>query len=139
MKVANDTAVAVNQGGKRNGSIAIYIQPHHPDIMDFLELRKNHGDENARARDLFTALWISNLFMKRVKSNDLWSLFNPDDCKDLTDLYGDEYEAKYSQFSDLQFRPEENLYSTIGLRRDDHTTAGAYNTCLLYTSDAADE
>ena len=98
LKVYNETARAVNQGGKRNGSIAIYIQPHHPDIMEFLDLRKNHGDENIRARDLFTALWVSNLFMKRVQNDEMWSLFNPDDCRELSDLYGEEYEKCYLDY-----------------------------------------
>ena len=98
LKVFNETAKAVNQGGKRNGSIAVYIQPHHPDILDFLELRKNHGNEDERTRDLFLALWVSDLFMERVQSNSIWSLFNPDDCRDLSDSYGDEYKALYIKY-----------------------------------------
>jgi len=98
LKVYNETARAVNQGGKRNGSFAIYLQPHHPDIIEFLNLRRNNGNEDERARDLFTALWVSDLFMKRVKSNTTWSLFNPDDCIDLSDSYGDEYEKLYLKY-----------------------------------------
>ena len=100
LKVYNETLKYVNQGGKRAGSAAIYLEPHHPDIMAFLELRKNHGNEEDRARDLFLALWASDLFMKRVKSNGKWSLFDPDTCPDLTELYGDEFEAKYIEYEE---------------------------------------
>ena len=92
LKVYNDVARHINQSGKRNGSFAIYLEPHHPDILAFLEAKKNHGDENARARDLFYALWISDLFMKRVKHKQQWSLFCPDKCKGLSELYGEEFE-----------------------------------------------
>tara|TARA_B100000401_G_scaffold378779_1_gene279860 strand:- start:2414 stop:5137 length:2724 start_codon:yes stop_codon:yes gene_type:complete len=95
LKVYNDVARHINQSGKRNGSFAIYLEPHHPDILAFLEAKKNHGDENARARDLFYALWISDLFMKRVKHKEQWSLFCPDKCKGLSKLYGEEFEKKY--------------------------------------------
>jgi ribonucleoside-diphosphate reductase alpha chain len=98
LRVFNDIARAFNQGGKRLGSFATYIEPHHPDIEGFLNLRKNHGDENLRARDLFLALWISDLFMKRVKSDSMWSLFDPDLCPGLTETYGDEYEKLYLQY-----------------------------------------
>jgi ribonucleoside-diphosphate reductase alpha subunit len=100
LKVYNETLKYVNQGGRRAGSAAIYLEPHHPDIMAFLELRKNHGNEEDRARDLFLALWASDLFMKRVKSNGKWSLFDPDTCPDLTELYGDEFEAKYIEYEE---------------------------------------
>lgn len=100
LKVYNETLKYVNQGGKRAGSAAIYLEPHHPDIMAFLELRKNHGNEEDRARDLFLALWTSDLFMKRVKNDDIWSLFDPDTCPELTDLYGDEFEAKYIEYEE---------------------------------------
>lgn len=84
-----------NGGGKRKGSFAIYIEPWHADIEDFLDLRKNTGKEELRARDLFLALWISDLFMKRVKSNEEWSLFSPSDVPGLWELYGDEFEKAY--------------------------------------------
>ena len=100
LKVYNETLKYVNQGGKRAGSAAIYLEPHHPDIMAFLELRKNHGNEEDRARDLFLALWASDLFMKRVKNDDIWSLFDPDTCPELTELYGDEFEAKYFEYEE---------------------------------------
>lgn len=85
----------INQGGKRNGSIAVYLEPSHPDIFDFCELRKNVGDENLRARDLFLALWVPDLFMERVKNNEVWSLMCPDTCPGLNGVYGEEYEKLY--------------------------------------------
>ena len=91
LKVFNDTARFINQGGKRNGSFAIYLETWHPDIESFLEMKKNHGDEEMRARDLFYALWVSDLFMERVKNNDKWSYFCPNDCPGLSDCYGDDF------------------------------------------------
>jgi len=87
-----------NGGGKRNGSIAIYIEPWHADIFSFLELKKNHGNEEERARDLFYALWISDLFMKRVKTNGVWTLMCPDECPGLSDCYGEEFEELYQKY-----------------------------------------
>jgi ribonucleoside-diphosphate reductase alpha chain len=96
LKVFNETARYVDQGGgKRKGSFAIYIEPWHADIEDFLDLRKNTGKEELRARDLFLALWISDLFMKRVKENADWSLFSPSDVQGLWELYGDAFEKAY--------------------------------------------
>lgn len=93
------TARYVDQGGgKRKGSFAIYLEPWHADIFDFLQLKKNHGKEEMRARDLFYALWIPDLFMKRVQENGDWSLFSPDECADLVDSYGDEFERKYEKY-----------------------------------------
>jgi ribonucleotide reductase alpha subunit/intein/homing endonuclease len=90
-----------NGGGKRNGSFAIYLEPWHPDIEDFLELRKNHGDEELKARDLFYALWISDLFMERVKNNGKWSLFCPHECPGLHDVYGDKFTELYEKYESL--------------------------------------
>jgi ribonucleotide reductase alpha subunit len=99
LRVFNNTARYVNQCGKRNGSFAIYLEPWHADILDFLELKKNHGDEELKARDLFYALWISDLFMKRVKEkNGKWSLFCPNECPGLSDCYGDEFVALYEKY-----------------------------------------
>jgi len=98
LRVFNSTARYVNQSGKRKGSFAIYIEPWHADIMDFLELRLNQGDEEARTRDLFTALWIPDLFMKRVKDNQEWSLFCPNKAPGLSDVYGDEFEELYLKY-----------------------------------------
>lgn len=93
------TARYVDQGGgKRKGSFAIYIEPWHSDIFDFLDLRKNHGKEEMRARDLFYALWIPDLFMKRVEENGEWSLFCPNECPGLYDKYGEEFEAQYEKY-----------------------------------------
>ena len=99
LKVFNSTAKYVDQGGgKRNGSIAVYMEPHHADIEQFLDMRKNHGDEELRARDLFYALWISDLFMNRVQNSEKWSLFCPDSAPGLSDVYGKEYEKLYLKY-----------------------------------------
>ena len=98
--VFNKTARYVDQGGKRNGSFAIYLEPHHPDIEEFLELKKNHGDEESKCRDLFYALWLSDLFMERVFSNKEWCLFCPDKCPGLSDCYGEEYKKLYLKYEE---------------------------------------
>ena len=99
LRVFNNTARYVDQGGgKRQGSIAIYIEPWHKDIYDVLKLRKNHGAEEQRARDLFYGLWIPDLFMKRVKENKKWTLFCPDVCPGLSDCYGEEFETLYEKY-----------------------------------------
>ena len=99
LRVFNNTARYVDQGGgKRNGSFAIYLEPWHADIEDFLELRKNHGDEELKARDLFYALWVSDLFMERIKENGKWSLFCPNECPGLADVYGDEFVSLYTKY-----------------------------------------
>lgn len=98
LRVFNDTAKYINQGGKRNGSFAIYIEPWHADVEDFLEMKKNHGDEELRARDLFYALWIPDLFMERVKDNGKWSLFCPNECPGLHNIYGDAFNKLYMQY-----------------------------------------
>lgn len=87
-----------NGGGKRNGSFAIYLEPWHADVEDFLEMKKNHGDEEMKARDLFYALWISDLFMERVKSNAKWSLMCPHECPGLSDVYGDDFVKLYEKY-----------------------------------------
>jgi ribonucleoside-diphosphate reductase alpha chain len=97
LKVANDTAVAVNQGGKRKGAMCAYLETWHLDIEDFLELRKNTGDERRRTHDMNTANWIPDLFMKRVKAGAQWTLFSPNDTKDLHDLYGKAFEKRYEE------------------------------------------
>lgn len=98
LKVYDQLARYVNQGGKRPGSIAIYLEPHHPDIIDFLNLRKNFGDDTQRARDLFMALWISDLFMKQVESDSDWYLMKIAECSGLSDAYGEEYEKLYWKY-----------------------------------------
>lgn len=99
LRVFNDTARYVDQGGgKRKGAFAVYLEPWHADIFEFLDLRKNHGKEEMRARDLFLALWISDLFMKRVEENGSWSLFCPNEAKGLDECYGAEFEALYTRY-----------------------------------------
>ena len=98
LRVFNSTARYVNQSGKRNGSFAIYLEPWHADIDDFLELKKNHGDEELKARDLFYALWISDLFMERVKDSAKWSLFCPNECAGLADVHGDAFKELYTKY-----------------------------------------
>ncbi|HRB72105.1 MAG TPA: ribonucleoside-diphosphate reductase subunit alpha [Flavobacterium sp.] len=99
LRVFNDTARYVDQGGgKRKGSFAIYVEPWHADIFDFLDLRKNHGKEEMRARDLFYAMWMNDLFMKRVQEDGQWTLMCPNECPGLYDVYGDEFDAMYSAY-----------------------------------------
>jgi len=99
LRVFNNTARYVDQGGnKRPGAFAIYLEPWHADIFDFLDLRKNHGKEEQRARDLFYAMWIPDLFMKRVKADGNWSLMCPDECPGLHEVWGDEFEALYEKY-----------------------------------------
>ncbi|MDX2189529.1 MAG: ribonucleoside-diphosphate reductase subunit alpha [Bacteroidota bacterium] len=99
LRVFNDTARYVDQGGgKRKGAFAIYLEPWHSDIFEFLQLKKNHGKEEMRARDLFYAMWMSDLFMKRVEANDVWSLFCPNEAPGLAESYGEEHEKLYEKY-----------------------------------------
>jgi ribonucleoside-diphosphate reductase alpha subunit len=100
LRVFNATARYVNQAGRRKGSIAVYLEPWHADILDFLEIRLNQGDDEARCRDLFSALWIPDLFMKRVEEGGNWSLFCPDTAKGLSNVYGEEFEALYTKYEE---------------------------------------
>jgi ribonucleoside-diphosphate reductase alpha chain len=101
LRVFNDTARYVDQGGgKRKGSFAIYLETWHADIFEFLDLKKNTGKEEMRARDLFFAMWTSDLFMKRVQEDSTWTLMCPNECPGLYDVYGDEFEALYTQFEE---------------------------------------
>jgi ribonucleotide reductase alpha subunit len=111
LRVFNSTARYVNQAGRRKGSIAVYLEPWHSDIMDFLELRLNQGDEEARCRDLFSALWIPDLFMKRVEEGGNWSLFCPDKAPGLSDCYGEEFEALYKKYEE-EGRANESVPAT---------------------------
>lgn len=118
LRVFNDTARYVDQGGgKRKGAFAIYLEPWHADIFDFLDLRKNHGKEERRARDLFYALWIPDLFMERVRSNGEWSLFCPTEAPGLADCWGDEFERLYIQYEEQgrarMLIPARKLWSEI--------------------------
>ena len=98
LKVFNDTAKYVNQGGKRNGSFAVYLEPWHADIEEFLRLKLNTGTDDERARDLFYALWIPDLFMQRVEQDGYWSMFSPDTCPGLADCWGDEFTELYCSY-----------------------------------------
>ena len=100
LRVFNATARYVNQAGRRKGSIAVYLEPWHADIEEFLELRLNQGDEEARCRDLVTALWIPDLFMKRVEEGEKWRLFCPDKARGLSDVYGEEFEQLYTKYEE---------------------------------------
>jgi ribonucleoside-diphosphate reductase alpha chain len=113
LKVANDTAVAVNQGGKRKGAMCAYLETWHLDIEDFMELRKNTGDERRRTHDMNTANWIPDLFMKRVAENGAWTLFSPSDVPDLHDLYGKKFEERYVEYEKKADRGEIKLYKKI--------------------------
>lgn len=113
LKVANDTAVAVNQGGKRKGAVCAYLETWHLDIEEFLDLRKNTGDERRRTHDMNTANWVPDLFMKRVHENKNWTLFSPDDTVDLHDLYGDAFEAKYLEYENKTLTGELENFKTI--------------------------
>ena len=98
LRVFNNTARYIDQAGKRQGSIAVYLEPWHTDVEAFLELKKNHGNEEDRCRDLFLALWIPDLFMERVKNDMKWSLMCPDQCLGLSDVYGDEFKELYERY-----------------------------------------
>ena len=98
LRVYNATARHVDQAGRRKGSIAVYLEPWHSDVLDFLELRLNQGDEEARCRDLFTAMWIPDLFMRRIEEDSHWSLFCPNVAKGLNDVYGEEFDALYEKY-----------------------------------------
>ena len=113
LKVVNDTAVAVNQGGKRKGAVCAYLESWHLDIEEFLELRKNTGDERRRTHDMNTANWIPDLFMKRVMEEGEWTLFSPSDCLDLHDKYGREFEEAYVGYEQKAERGELTLFKKI--------------------------
>lgn len=113
LKVANDTAVAVNQGGKRKGAMCAYLETWHLDVEDFLELRKNTGDERRRTHDMNTANWIPDLFMKRVENNQMWTLFSPSDTPDLHDLYGKAFEKRYEEYERMAENGQIKLFKKI--------------------------
>jgi len=113
LKVANDTAVAVNQGGKRKGAMCAYLETWHLDIEDFLELRKNTGDERRRTHDMNTANWIPDLFMKRVREKKAWTLFSPDSVPDLHDLYGKAFEKRYEEYEKMVEEGKIKLFKKV--------------------------
>jgi ribonucleoside-diphosphate reductase alpha chain len=113
LKVVNDTAVAVNQGGKRKGAVCAYLETWHLDVEEFLELRKNTGDDRRRTHDMNTANWIPDLFMKRVIEGGEWTLFSPSDCPDLHDLYGKAFEKAYTAYEGRAARGELKLFRKV--------------------------
>jgi ribonucleoside-diphosphate reductase alpha chain len=113
LKVVNDTAVAVNQGGKRKGAVCAYLETWHLDIEEFVELRKNTGDDRRRTHDMNTANWIPDLFMKRVFNGEDWTLFSPNDVPDLHDLYGVAFEERYAQYEAMAASGELKLFKTV--------------------------
>ena len=113
MKVVNDTAVAVNQGGKRKGAVCAYLESWHLDIEDFLELRKNTGDDRRRAHDMNTCNWVPDLLMKRVFEDGDWTLFSPSDVPDLHDLYGAEFEARYQAYEQMTKNGDIKLFKRV--------------------------
>ena len=116
LKVVNDTAVAVNQGGKRKGAVCAYLESWHLDIEEFLELRKNTGDDRRRTHDMNTANWIPDLFMKRVMEGTNWTLFSPSTCPDLHDKFGKEFEEAYVAYEAKVARGEIKLFKTLAAR-----------------------
>src|SRR6267378_3342294 len=113
LKVVNDTAVAVNQGGKRKGAVCSYLETWHLDIEEFLELRKNTGDDRRRTHDMNTANWIPDLFMKRVMENAEWTLFSPSDVRELHDKFGKSFEEAYLRYEDKAARGELKLFKKV--------------------------
>ena len=113
LKVANDTAVAVNQGGKRKGAVCAYLETWHIDVEEFLDLRKNTGDDRRRTHDMNTANWIPDLFMKRVFNGEDWTLFSPSDVPDLHDLYGRAFEERYAQYEAMAAAGKIRLFKTV--------------------------
>ena len=113
LKVVNDTAVAVNQGGKRKGAVCAYLETWHMDIEEFLELRKNTGDDRRRTHDMNTANWVPDLFMKRVFDDGPWTLFSPNDVPDLHDLYGAAFEERYAEYERMAEAGDMRLFKTI--------------------------
>lgn len=113
MKVANDTAIAVNQGGKRKGAVCAYLETWHIDVEEFLELRKNTGDDRRRCHDMNTANWIPDMFMQRVEQKGTWTLFSPDEVPDLHDLYGKEFNKAYLEYEQKAARGEIKLFKQV--------------------------
>ncbi|MGQ7249526.1 ribonucleoside-diphosphate reductase subunit alpha [Halomonas sp. V046] len=113
LKVVNDTAVAVNQGGKRKGAVCAYLETWHLDIEEFLELRKNTGDDRRRAHDMNTANWVPDLFMKRVFDDGDWTLFSPSTCPDLHDLYGVAFEKRYQEYEEMTRNGQLKLFKRV--------------------------
>ena len=113
LKVVNDTAVAVNQGGKRKGAVCAYLEVWHADVEEFLNLRKNTGDDRRRTHDMNTALWLPDLFMQRVEANGMWSLFSPNEVLDLHEIYGEEFESAFTAYETKGLAGEMRVFKQI--------------------------
>jgi len=118
LKIANDVAIAVDQLGTRKGAIAVYIEPWHVDVRDFLDLKKNSGEERRRAHDLFPALWLNDLFMKRVEEDATWTLFDPFEVNELTELYGEAFEERYIELEHSDDDITREVISAKGLWKE---------------------
>jgi ribonucleoside-diphosphate reductase alpha chain len=118
LKIANDVAIAVDQLGTRKGAIAVYIEPWHVDVRDFLDLKKNSGEERRRAHDLFPALWLNDLFMQRVEEDATWTLFDPFEVTELTELYGEEFEKRYVELEHSDDDITREVISAKGLWKE---------------------
>ena len=116
LKIANDVTVAINRSGRRRGATCVYMENWHVDFEDFLELRKNTGDERRRTHDMNTAAWISDLFMKRVREDGPWTLFSPDEAVDLTETYGKRFEELYEKYEEMADRGEIKLFKKLKAR-----------------------
>ena len=116
LKISNDVTVAINRSGRRRGATCVYMENWHYDFLDFLELRKNTGDERRRTHDMNTASWISDLFMKRVKEDGEWTLFSPDEAVDLTETFGKEFEDLYTKYEEMADRGEIKLFTKMKAR-----------------------
>ena len=116
LKISNDVTVAINRSGRRRGATCVYMENWHYDFLDFLELRKNTGDERRRTHDMNTASWISDLFMKRVKEDGEWTLFSPDEVPDLTETFGKEFEDLYTKYEEMADRGEIKLFTKMKAR-----------------------
>lgn len=118
LKIANDVAIAVDQLGTRKGAIAVYVEPWHVDIKDFIDLKKNSGEERRRAHDLFPAVWLNDLFMQRVADDEMWTLFDPYEVPELTELYGEEFEARYVELENSDDNITREVISAKGLWKE---------------------
>src|SRR5207253_3063871 len=113
LKIANDVTAAINRSGKRRGASVVYLETWHLDIEDFIDLRRNTGDERRRTHDINTANWIPDLFMKRMLADEQWTLFSPEETPDLHGLYGKAFEVRYKEYEELAIPGEIKLHKTI--------------------------
>jgi ribonucleoside-diphosphate reductase alpha chain len=140
LKVFNDTARYVDQGGgKRKGAFAVYLEPWHADIFEFLELKKNHGKEEMRARDLFYAMWTPDLFMKRVEANGDWTLMCPHECPGLDTSWGEEFEKLYTQYEKKAAAAKPSKRRSCGLPSSKARPRRARPTCCSRTTPTANQ